>query len=90
MRSVLFAPSEHGKAVHPTQKPLGILIPLIEYSTGRNDCVLDPFMGSGSTLLAARLCGREAVGVEVSEEYCEIAAKRLSQGSFDLATGGAA
>jgi len=84
MRSVLFAPSEHGHAHHPTQKPLAVLLPLIEYSTGLNDCVLDPFMGSGSTLVAARMCGREAIGYEVDERYCEIAAKRLEQGFFDL------
>jgi site-specific DNA-methyltransferase (adenine-specific) len=84
MRSVIFAPSEHGNAVHPTQKPVAILLPIIEYSTNRGDFVLDPFMGSGSTLVAAKLCGRNAVGVEVNEQYCEAAAKRLEQGSFDL------
>lgn len=86
MRSVIYAPSEHGKAFHPTQKPVAILLPLIEYSTNRGDVVFDPFMGSGSTLVAAKLCGRGAVGIEASEKYCEAAAKRLEQGIFDLAT----
>jgi site-specific DNA-methyltransferase (adenine-specific) len=82
MRSVLRVRSEHGRALHPTQKPLGILAPLIAYSTNPGDVVLDPFAGAGSVLLAARLAGRSAIGVEIDERYCEIAAARLAQGSF--------
>lgn len=85
MRSVLFERSEHGRALHPTQKPLGILLPLIAYSTDVGDAVLDPFAGSGSTLAAARLLGRAAVGVEASEEFCEVIARRLDQGVLDIA-----
>lgn len=80
MRSVLQVRSEHGRAVHPTQKPLGILRPLIEYSVPVDGVVLDPFAGSGSTLLAARDLGRRAVGIEGREDYCAAAVKRLSQG----------
>jgi site-specific DNA-methyltransferase (adenine-specific) len=79
MRSVLFAPSCHGYAEHPTQKPLDILDPLIRYSVPTGGTVLDPFMGSGSTLRAAKDLGRKAIGVEIDERYCEIAAKRLGQ-----------
>lgn len=79
MRSVLRVRSEHGNAVHPTQKPLGILHPLIGYSCPPGGIVLDPFMGSGSTLRAAKDVGRRAIGVEVDERYCEIAARRLGQ-----------
>lgn len=78
-RSVVKVRSTHGEAVHPTQKPVGILEPLIRYSCPPLGLVLDPFMGSGSTLVAAKLAGREAVGIEAREDYCEIAAQRLAQ-----------
>lgn len=84
MRSVLYVRSEHGTAVHPTQKPVGILEPLIRYSTNLGDTVLDPFAGSGSTLVAAKLSGRKAIGVEADETYCEAAANRLAQGVLAL------
>lgn len=77
MRSVLYVRSEHGRAVHPTQKPLPILDPLIAYSSNVGEVVLDPFAGSGSVLLAARQAGRRAIGVEADERYCEVAAARL-------------
>ena len=79
MRSVIFAKSCHGDALHPTQKPTEILKPLIAYSCRSGGTVLDPFCGSGSTLIAARELGRSAIGIDIEEKYCEIAAKRLSQ-----------
>lgn len=84
MRSVIYCRSEHGHALHPTQKPLGILTPLIEYSCPPGGTVLDPFSGAGSVLLAARLIGRRAIGWEIDERYCEIAANRLAQGSLEF------
>jgi site-specific DNA-methyltransferase (adenine-specific) len=79
MRSVIYARSCHGSAEHPTQKPVEIIAPLIEYSCPSGGLVFDPFMGSGSTLVAARMLNRKAIGIEAREEYCEAAVRRLAQ-----------
>lgn len=68
----------HSRSIHPTEKPLGILAPLIAYACPADGLVVDPFAGSGSTLDAARQSGRRAIGIEAREEYCEAAARRLS------------
>lgn len=65
---------------HPTQKPLG----LMAWSIGRSGApveaiILDPYMGTGTTLRAAKDMGRKAIGIEIEERYCEIAAKRMAQ-----------
>ena len=62
---------------HPTEKPPALLSYLIEKLCAAT--VLDPFLGSGATLLAARRLGSKAVGVEIEERYCELAARRCSQ-----------
>lgn len=78
-RSVLYAKSMQRSAIHPTEKPVkGLLEHLVYYSAPVGGLVVDPFAGSGSTLVAARESGRRSVGVEASEEYCEAAAKRLA------------
>ncbi len=64
---------------HPSQKPLELLSHIIQASSDAGQTVLDPFMGSGSTLRAAKDLGRRAIGIEIEERYCEIAAKRLGQ-----------
>lgn len=85
--SVLTIPTVGGEREHVTQKPVDLLEVLLSVVPGPAR-VLDPFMGSGSTLVAARRLGCRAIGFEVEERYCEIAAKRLSQGALDF--GGAA
>jgi DNA modification methylase len=71
-------PHAAGVTRHPTEKPVPLLRELIESSSCFGEVVLDPFVGSGSTLVAAALEGRKSIGVELEEKYCEIAAKRLS------------
>jgi site-specific DNA-methyltransferase (adenine-specific) len=68
-----------GVALHPTEKPVDLLRELIETSSRIGELVLDPFAGVGSTLVAARLEERRAIGIEIEERYCEIAARRLAQ-----------
>ncbi len=74
---------------HPTQKPVSLMRYLIERSTLPGEIVIDPFMGSGTTLRAAKDLGRKAIGIEIKERYCEIAARCLSQEvfNFDAALG---
>lgn len=69
---------------HGAEKPVGLCRQLVEWSVPAGDVVLDPFIGSGTTLLAALQSGRRAIGIEVEERYCEIAAKRLSQSVMDF------
>lgn len=73
---------------HPSPKPASLVGRLIEVVTESDALVLDPFMGGGTTLVAANMVGRRSIGIEVNEAYCENAAQRLSQGAFDF--GGAA
>lgn len=64
---------------HPTEKPLGLFTYLIEKASDRGHCVLDPFMGSGTTGLAAVCSGRSFVGVEIDERYFEVACERIAR-----------
>ncbi len=69
---------------HPVQKPLKWISWLVSLASLENETVIDPFMGSGTTLRAAKDLGRKAIGIEIEEKYCEIAARRLSQEVFDF------
>jgi site-specific DNA-methyltransferase (adenine-specific) len=89
LTSIQQVPNMHGKALHPTEKPPGILAPLIEYACPPGGLVLDPFAGSGSTAVAARLTGRRAVLIEADERYCEVIARRLAQGVLPMPEGAA-
>ena len=75
-----FAPKESG--LHPTQKPVKLMQALIELTTVEGQIVLDPFCGSGSTLLAANYLNRHCIGYDISPEYIEICNRRLRAGLF--------
>jgi adenine-specific DNA-methyltransferase len=66
-----------GNRFHPTQKPIRALIRLIRAFSQQGDVVLDPFCGSGSVPLAAKLLGRRYIGIELRQDYCEVAQRRL-------------
>lgn len=73
------------RRVHPTQKPVRLMERLIEWRTEPGDLVLDPYMGSGTTLRAAVNRGRRAIGIEISEDYCAVAVERLGQLTMGIA-----
>jgi site-specific DNA-methyltransferase (adenine-specific) len=69
---------QHGR-IHPTQKPERLISEMLRQFSDEGETILDPFMGSGTTLRAAKDLGRRAIGIEIEERYCEIAARRLAQ-----------
>ena len=71
---------ERGPKPHPSTKPLALMKALIEDFTDPGETILDPFAGSGTTGRAAKDLGRKAILIEREEKYCEVAAKRMSQG----------
>jgi site-specific DNA-methyltransferase (adenine-specific) len=82
--------SEHGASLqHPTQKPVALMRWCLSFTAWLPDgTVCDPYMGVGATLRAAKDLGRKAIGIEIEERYCEIAAKRMSQEVLQFAATG--
>ena len=73
-----------GNKLHPTQKPLSVLLPLVETFSVAGGTVLDPFAGSGSSLLAAKMLGRSYLGIELDAKYHAIATRRLAEPRSNL------
>ena len=69
---------------HPTQKPVWLFRELIKYTTREGDIIIDPFVGSGTALVAARNLNRHAIGIEINEEYINMAKKRIAPQQRDL------
>ncbi len=78
-RSSVFTSNTVKGSTHPTEKPLRLVRELVRLCSEPGSLVLDPFMGSGTTLRAAKDEGRRAIGIEKDERYCELAAARLGQ-----------
>lgn len=76
--------AERGAKPHPSTKPEPLLVELVNLFTDPGDLVLDPCMGSGTTLVACKRLGRRAIGIETSERYCAIAAERLAQAALPV------
>ena len=82
--SVIYSANCKGYAENETQKPEGIVRPLIQYSARPGSTILSPFAGSGTDLVVARSLGLKAIGVECREDQCEVIVRRLSQQVLDL------
>lgn len=65
--------------LHPNEKPESLMLKLVKLCSQAGETILDPYMGSGTTIVAAKQLGRRAIGIEIEERYCEIAANRLRQ-----------
>ncbi|MBM3947396.1 MAG: site-specific DNA-methyltransferase [SAR202 cluster bacterium] len=74
------------KNEHPSPRPLDTMCYIVHCATTERGLVVDPFMGSGTTLRAAKNLGRKAIGIEIEERYCEIAARRMMQAVLPLST----
>jgi site-specific DNA-methyltransferase (adenine-specific) len=78
---VVNADGAGNKRQHPTQKPIKLMTQVIsDWVPDNTPIIADPFMGSGTTLVAAKQLGRKAIGIEINEEYCQVAVDRLAQG----------
>lgn len=73
-----------GRRVHPTQKPIALMVQIIEHYTHPNDTVFDPFMGSGTTGIACVRVGRNFIGCEIDENYFNVAKRRIEQAQMQM------
>lgn len=80
----LILATEKERHQHPTQKPVAVMARIISAYSKPGDLIIAPYMGSGPELVAAKALGRRAIGIEVSEEYCKVAATRCSQETLGL------
>ena len=77
--------SSHKPTGHPAEKPVSLLRRILELTSAQpGEVILDPFIGSGTTLVAAGALGLRSIGFEAEERWCEVAAKRLAQGAFNF------
>ena len=76
---VTFPKINSSKMVHPTEKPVGLLANLLSSVTKPGDLILDPFAGSGSTLVAAKKTGRRFIGIELDDDYFVTAQRRIEE-----------
>ncbi len=83
-QSDVFSWERESALFHPNQKPLSTIARMIAAYSQEGDVVLDPFMGSGTTLVAAKNLGRQAIGIEIEPEYCDVASARLAQELFNF------
>jgi len=78
----IYAPlhlADKGLGLHACPKPVGLFLRLIDWFSSEGDIICDPFLGSGTALVAAKQLGRRGIGIELSERYCEVAAKRIDK-----------
>ncbi len=83
-RSVIYVRNEHGRAEHPTQKPIGIVQPLLLYSCPPGGIVLDCFAGSGTTGIVAARNGRNSILIEAASDFVAMAERRVSSDGFQF------
>lgn len=69
---------DDGKVIHPTEKPIDLMMVLIENSSKENEVVFDPFMGVGTTCIASILCNRQYIGIEIDKHYYDISEERVN------------
>jgi site-specific DNA-methyltransferase (adenine-specific) len=79
LKSIIYEKTEHWTAKHPTQKPLALMEKLVKLTSNENEIILDSFAGGGSTLLALEKLNRNWIGIEIDEEYIEVAKNRFAE-----------